>query len=172
MLPKFPLVPYFELLFNVPVTMLSVLINDVLAYNVTVLPEITLWSKRPQSESLSINKNIYLHTSCDVIKSWKKVDFQSMMRMPMSFLPSLIINLIQAGVSLDRINKFMSNSELDPKAVEHDLEEEEDVVRVEGGTFKWDEDEPEVLKEINIRIKKGSLTAIVGTVGSGMNSTC
>ncbi len=94
------------------------------------------------------------------------VAFQNIMRMPMAILPFLIIGLVQAGVSLERVNKFMNNSELDPKAVEHDPEEV-DPVLVEGGTFKWGENEPEVLKDINIRVKKGSLTAVVGTVGAG-----
>ncbi len=88
------------------------------------------------------------------------------MRMPMAILPFLIIGLVQAGVSLDRVNKFMNNSELDPKAVEHNPEEV-DPVLVEGGTFKWGEEDPEVLKDINIRVKKGSLAAVVGTVGAG-----
>ena len=32
------------------------------------------------------------------------------MRMPMAILPFMIIGLVQAGVSLDRVNKFMNNS--------------------------------------------------------------
>ena len=55
---------------------------------------------------------------------------------------------------------------MDPKAVDHDPEEVDPIV-VEGGTFKWGEDDPEVLKDISFRVKKGSLTAVVGTVGAG-----
>ena len=36
--------------------------------------------------------------------------------------------------------------------------------------FRWSSDEPTVLEDINITVKKGSLTAIVGTVGSGKSS--
>jgi ATP-binding cassette subfamily C (CFTR/MRP) protein 1 len=87
----------------------------------------------------------------------------------MAILPFLITTLVQASVSLDRVNKFINNSELDPKAVQHD-KEKVNSIQVEGGTFKWGKDEPEVLKDINIQIKKGSLTAIVGTVGAGTDS--
>ena len=36
--------------------------------------------------------------------------------------------------------------------------------------FRWSSDEPTVLEDINLTVKKGSLTAIVGTVGSGKSS--
>lgn len=37
---------------------------------------------------------------------------------------------------------------------------------VENGNFSWG-DEETVLKDINMRVEKGELTAVVGTVGSG-----
>jgi ABC-type bacteriocin/lantibiotic exporter with double-glycine peptidase domain len=81
------------------------------------------------------------------------------------------LNRLQAGVSLDRVNKFINNPELDPKSVDHDPEVV-DPILIEDGTFKWGEEEPEILKDINIRVKKGSLTAVVGTVGAGESHRC
>jgi hypothetical protein len=49
------------------------------------------------------------------------------------------------------MNKFINNPELDPKSVSHDPEVE-DPILIEDGTFKWGEDEPEILKDINIRV--------------------
>jgi ABC-type transporter Mla maintaining outer membrane lipid asymmetry ATPase subunit MlaF len=44
-------------------------------------------------------------------------------------------------------------------------------VEVKGGIFSWDDEaKGEVLNNINLEIKKGKLTAIVGTVGSGKSS--
>jgi ATP-binding cassette subfamily C (CFTR/MRP) protein 1 len=86
--------------------------------------------------------------------------------MPMAIFPFLIVGLVQARVSIERVNKFINNDELDPTAVEHDPTEEDPIV-VEKGTFKWGENDPEILRDINIKVKKGSLTAVVGTVGAG-----
>lgn len=86
--------------------------------------------------------------------------------MPMAIFPFLVVGLVQARVSIERVNKFINNDELDPTAVEHDTAEVDPIV-VEKGTFKWGENDPEILRDINIKVKKGSLTAVVGTVGSG-----
>lgn len=41
----------------------------------------------------------------------------------MSMLPMMISNVVQASVSLKRINKFMNTEELDPNNVQHDPSE-------------------------------------------------
>lgn len=41
---------------------------------------------------------------------------------------------------------------------------------IENGTFAWGPEEPPTLKNINFTVNKGSLVAVVGTVGSGKSS--
>nr|XP_008197311.1 PREDICTED: multidrug resistance-associated protein 1 isoform X2 [Tribolium castaneum] len=89
------------------------------------------------------------------------------MRLPMSLLPMLIVYCVEAMVSIQRINKFMNAEELDPTSVTHDSNESAPLV-IENGCFNWDEEQ--VLKNINIRIEKKSLCAVVGSVGSGKSS--
>lgn len=45
-----------------------------------------------------------------------------------------------------------------------------DPIVIEHGTFAW-EPETVVLRDINLRIKAGSLVAVVGSVGSGIMHT-
>ena len=89
--------------------------------------------------------------------------------MPTAILPFIVVSLVQAKVSLDRVNKYMNNEELDADAVQHDTSVKEQI-RIQNGTFKWGKDEPVILENINFRVKPGSLTAVVGTVGAGKSS--
>ena len=96
------------------------------------------------------------------------LSYLNIMRMPLAMLPMMVVFLIQCNVSLNRINKFMNNEELDPFAVTHI--ESDFAVTVENGTFTWSVETPNVLKNIDMKIPKGSLTAIVGTVGAGKST--
>ena len=96
------------------------------------------------------------------------LSYLNIMRMPLAMLPMMMVFLIQVNVSLKRINKFMNNDELDPFAVSH--EKSDVAVSMEDGTFKWSAELPDVVKKVNFKAPKGSLTAIVGTVGSGKSS--
>ena len=91
-------------------------------------------------------------------KAFTTITYMRIMKMPMAMFPYIIIGLVQANVSLKRVNKFMSNEELDEKMVSN--KEEKDAIVIENGSFGWDHDSPNVLEEINIRIKPGSLTAV------------
>ena len=87
----------------------------------------------------------------------------------MTILPMLLVFIIQSRVSLQRINKYMNSDDVPIDSVTHDANESDPVV-VEKGTFRWDRDGPVVLRDVDIRVKKGSLTAVVGVVGSGKSS--
>lgn len=79
----------------------------------------------------------------------------------------MIAYVVQAWVSVKRINKFLNSEEIDSKSVTH--ESSEDALKVEDGTFTWSS--PMLtLKNINLKVKKGNLTAIVGQVASGKTS--
>ena len=95
--------------------------------------------------------------------------YLNIIRMPTAVLPFIVVSLVQAKVSLDRVNKYMNNEELDKGAVTCDPKVKEQIL-IQNGTFKWGKDEPTTLKDVNLDIKPGSLTAIVGTVGSGKSS--
>ena len=92
-------------------------------------------------------------------KAFVTLSYLNIMRMPLAILPYMVVGLVQSKVSLDRINKFMNNEELDEKAVEHEPCEKAPIT-VENGTFRWGINEPIVLENININIQRGSLTAV------------
>jgi ATP-binding cassette, subfamily C (CFTR/MRP), member 1 len=66
-----------------------------------------------------------------------------------------------------RINKFMNAEEIDPNNVTHNASE--NALSVSDGSFTWG-GESTTLKNINMNVKKGNLTAVVGSVGCGKTS--
>ena len=69
-----------------------------------------------------------------------------------------------------RINKYMNLHELsEDRDVKKD-ETNESAVKIEKASFSWSNADEPTLKNIDIEIKKKSLTAIVGSVGSGKSS--
>lgn len=78
------------------------------------------------------------------------------------------INFIMiAYVSIKRLDKFMNSKEIDPNNVTNNPSQNS--LQIQNGNFSW-EGEEKILKNINMAIKKGSLSAVVGPVGSGKSS--
>ena len=102
-------------------------------------------------------------------QAFTTIQYLNIMRMPLAIFPMMVAFMVQAKVSLDRVNKFMNNEELSEDAVE-DKTEEGEAISITGGHFKWGPEDPTVLKDINLRVKEGSLTAVVGSVGAGKSS--
>ncbi|CAB3223722.1 unnamed protein product [Arctia plantaginis] len=94
----------------------------------------------------------------------------NILRFPLSMLPNVISNVVQTAVGIKRLNKFLNCDELDDSSVEHDPKEPNPIV-IENGNFTWgDQNSDPSLININLRIPRGSLVAVVGAVGSGKSS--
>ncbi|CAG7728120.1 unnamed protein product [Allacma fusca] len=104
----------------------------------------------------------------DARKAFVALALFNILRMPMSFLPWIIVLIVQAGVSLKRLNKFLNADEIDQTSVTHEDNGDDISIEIQNGTFRWD-DTP-TLKNINFQVPKGSLVAVVGVVGSGKSS--
>jgi ABC-type multidrug transport system fused ATPase/permease subunit len=101
-----------------------------------------------------------------------------LLQFPLTAFPNVITSVIEASVSLYRIEKYLSAQELDPNAVTRkDYREdpswtpEVPLVEIKNGSFKWSSADPKpTLSNINLEVLKGQVTAIVGRVGSGKSS--
>nr|CAD7572885.1 unnamed protein product [Timema californicum] len=93
----------------------------------------------------------------------------NIIRMPLGMIPMLIMTIIQALVSLERINKFLAGENLNPENVSHESSDKCPLL-IQGGTFSWGVGEQPVVNNVNLRVDKGALIAVVGTVGSGKSS--
>ncbi|XP_014791161.1 multidrug resistance-associated protein 1 isoform X2 [Octopus bimaculoides] len=115
---------------------------------------------------LSDEKNIL-----DAEKAFVALSLFHILRFPLMMLPNTISNLIAANVSMKRVTEFLNKDELDLKSVEHSLTDSDShSVIIENGSFKWDKDEPCILKNIHFKVAQGTLVAVVGVVGSGKSS--
>jgi len=94
---------------------------------------------------------------------------------PMRWIPESLSFLIQAKVSVDRLNTFLLEDELNVEEMQvssKNLDKSSNkCVEIQGGNFSW---EPEsavlALKDINLEFKRGQKIAICGPVGSGKTS--
>ncbi|XP_055852945.1 multidrug resistance-associated protein 1 isoform X6 [Episyrphus balteatus] len=130
-----------------------------------------LWSCAPFLVSLVTFATYVLIDEKNVLDpstAFVSLSLFNILRFPLAMLPMLITNLVQTQVSVKRINKFLNSEELDPDCVGHDKTFPHPML-IQNGTFSWG-DENAILKNINMEVKKNTLVAIVGTVGSGKSS--
>ncbi|XP_076266254.1 multidrug resistance-associated protein 1-like isoform X1 [Rhynchophorus ferrugineus] len=128
-----------------------------------------IWSCAPFLVSLVTFATYVLvdeQNQLDASKAYVSISFFNILRFPLSMLPMMVSNMVQTYVSVQRINTFMNAEELDPNNVSHD--QSDDPLVIENGNFSWGEDP--ILKNINIKIASKTLTAVVGSVGSGKSS--
>ncbi|WWC68420.1 uncharacterized protein I206_102347 [Kwoniella pini CBS 10737] len=99
---------------------------------------------------------------------------------PMAMFANIINSIIEASVSLGRLEDFLSGEELDPNARTLIRPSEDPqggprhgdaVVSIKNGEFRWvaDSEQP-TLENIDLEVKKGELFAIIGRVGDGKSS--
>ena len=103
-------------------------------------------------------------------KAFVTLSYMGQLSMQIISLPMTIVSVVQANVSLKRIDAFLSQEERLIGPIQYDAEEDT-IVEIKGGSFKWTSvDNYVALEDINITIPKGSLTAVIGIVGAGKSS--
>uniref|UniRef100_A0A8C4Q402 ABC-type glutathione-S-conjugate transporter n=1 Tax=Eptatretus burgeri TaxID=7764 RepID=A0A8C4Q402_EPTBU len=142
------------------------------SYNYLNSVSIFLFTCAPFLVSLA-SFGVYLamdpNNSLDAQKAFTSISLFNILRFPMAMLPILISYIVQASVSLHRLESYLNNSELDQHAV-GDKPSEGAAVELRDASFSWNDDELPILKKLNVRIKEGSLLAVVGKVGAGKTS--
>ena len=121
----------------------------------------------------------------DAEKAFVALALFNILRFPLSMLPMMISGMVQASVSVKRIDKYMNASELNENAVVKINSPSENAqqtstfkpnpnnfaIKMTDASFKWSTDDQNTcLQNISFEIPKQSLVAVVGQVGSGKSS--
>ncbi|KAL8579573.1 hypothetical protein ACOMHN_025526 [Nucella lapillus] len=169
-------------------------INDVRRKELTILVRYSLWSAcmmicwsiTPYTVSLFTFLTYIFTVERHFLNprvAFVSISLFAILRFAISIAPVALTNIIQAVISLRRINAFLTCSDLDPDCVQRAdstgkseyaitvkiLSVTEYAITVKNGVFKWTVDGPPSLR-LNLQIKAGSLVAVVGRVGSGKSS--
>lgn len=92
----------------------------------------------------------------------------SLMKYPLQMFPTVITGLIEAWESLKRIDHFLISKEFDNSNGKSDDDSCCWAVKITDGNFKWNlSSQNNTLKNINVRLKKGSLAIIIGNTAQG-----
>ncbi|XP_071114641.1 multidrug resistance-associated protein 1-like [Haliotis cracherodii] len=93
----------------------------------------------------------------------------SIVRLAVVSLPTLFTDLVQAIVSLKRINKFLNAEDLDDNQILWSFTQDP-ALKITDGCFRWTSELGPALTNINFTVDEGQLVAVVGQVGSGKSS--
>lgn len=93
----------------------------------------------------------------------------NLLKWPFSALPDTLIRFAKAYTASNRISEFLNAEELPPRVISKS-DDSSIHISISNATFSWDLESHPVLSNLNLNVKKGSLVAIIGRVGSGKSS--
>lgn len=102
-------------------------------------------------------------------KAFTSITLFNILRFPLSMLPMVTSSILQASVSVDRLERYLGGDDLDTSAIRH-VSNFDKAVKFSEASFTWDPDLEATIQDVNLDIKPGQLVAVVGTVGSGKSS--
>uniref|UniRef100_A0A8C6RER0 ATP-binding cassette, sub-family member 2 n=1 Tax=Nannospalax galili TaxID=1026970 RepID=A0A8C6RER0_NANGA len=105
----------------------------------------------------------------DAEKAFTSITLFNILRFPLGMLPMVISAMLQASVSIDRLEKYLGGDDLDTSAIRHVCSFDK-AVQFSEASFTWDQDLEATIQDVNLDIMPGQLVAVVGTVGSGKSS--
>ncbi|CAH8873037.1 unnamed protein product [Trichobilharzia szidati] len=106
-------------------------------------------------------------------KIFVSVSLFNLLRSPLILLPWSLSSSIMALVSIRRVGIFLLSDELEQYSLDKPPQpsgNSSDAITFENASFSWTKRGPLVLKNLNVRISRGWLVAVVGSVGSGKSS--
>lgn len=106
----------------------------------------------------------------DANKAFVSLSLFNILRIPLALLPMLMNYAATFMVSVRRLNKYLEGDEISDDAIERLKGDDATAIKVEDGKFSWGLGEQPVLIDINTKIPKNKLVAVVGPVGSGKSS--
>ncbi|TSK14589.1 Canalicular multispecific organic anion transporter 2 [Bagarius yarrelli] len=131
------------------------------------------WTSAPFLVALTtfaVYVNVDKNNVLDAEKAFVSLSLFNILRFPLNMLPQVISSIMQASVSLKRIQEFLSHDELDRESVDRKPASSEYAVTVVNGKFSWAKKDPPALQNINVMVPQGSVLAVVGHVGCGKTS--
>ncbi|XP_070288640.1 ATP-binding cassette sub-family C member 2 [Myotis yumanensis] len=105
----------------------------------------------------------------DAKKAFTSITLFNILRFPLGMFPMMISSLLQASVSLERLEKYLGGDDLDTSAIRRDCHFDK-AVQFSEASFTWDRETEATVRDVNLDIMPGQLVAVVGTVGSGKSS--
>uniref|UniRef100_A0A914LYZ1 Uncharacterized protein n=1 Tax=Meloidogyne incognita TaxID=6306 RepID=A0A914LYZ1_MELIC len=98
------------------------------------------------------------------------LSYFNILRFPLAMFPMIGSQAVQCNVSNKRLKTFLAEDELEPLPSNNSFGDSSLAISLRNASFSWSEEEPLFLKNLNIEIKRGSLVAVVGRIGSGKSS--
>ena len=99
------------------------------------------------------------------------------LNMSIRMIPDILSNFVQSLVSFKRIQDFLQCREINPYVLQGGYEH---AIDINSSSFSWDiptesstgelKETKMVLKDIDLKVKKGEIVAVVGRVGSGKST--
>ena len=102
----------------------------------------------------------------DANKIFVSISIFGIMRLPLTLLPWAFTESVKVYVSLKRISKYLNSEEMDQDIIGDHVQDPSNILEIKNASFRAG-DSSDKLNGINVEVKTGSLTAIVGAVGSG-----
>ena len=97
------------------------------------------------------------------------ISYINIMRGPLFYFPQTLSNMAKLALSFKRIEQFLNAEEQNPESVLNQCCNTKNSIEIRKAYCTWGQGSP-VIKDLSLNVKKGSLVAVVGEIGSGKSS--